>query len=143
MTTVGLSIYDWYRVVLFLELAAVFLLYGWALVRYVYRIFELEDESLRGFLRGQIARILSYLVLVVLFTLAVIERFGTNGAGRLTYNLIVQASLALALYAWLKVDLPRFRAVPATEVAQRILRAVASENVSVMPTGSRRKWRTR
>lgn len=134
-----MTIYDWYRVVLLSELGAVFLLYGWALVRYIHRIHELEDESLRGFLRGQIARILSYLVLVLLFTLAVVDRFGTPGAGRLTYNLIVQASLALAMYAWLKVDLPRFRAVPAAEVAQRILRAVANEDVSVDPSRSRRK----
>lgn len=132
-TIVGLSIYDWYRVVLLTELILTFVLYGGALFRYIRRANMITDSSLlRGFRVGQAARIGGVMILLLLFILAVVDNFGTHDAGRLVYNLIVQIALALFLIAWWNIDVPRFRAVPASAVAHNILTALDDDSVSAL-----------
>lgn len=126
----GISIYDLYRGVLLSELVLTYTLYWWALIRYLRRSHMITNSALlHGFRVGQAARIGGVMILLLVFILAVISSFGTNSAGRLLYNLLVQFAIGLLLIAWWKIDIPRFRAVPASVVAHNILTAVADDEV--------------
>lgn len=123
---------DLYRGILLLEIIILIILYLWAVWKYAFRIRAKDNDMLHGFRIGQASRVGGVIVLLTVFGAAVASRFGSDNNGNLIYNLFLQVAIVLFYNAWIKVDLPRFRAVAATDVAHGILSAMDDHTLELM-----------
>lgn len=139
---------DIYRFVLLGELVFVELLYVWSLWKYLTSSRHIKEPSLRALRAGVTSRVFGIEVILVLFTLAVISRLGSDDVGRLLYNIMLQVGLLFFFMAWGLVDRRRFYHLEEEPVEDIALRAierveqVRAEHEAKRPPHERRRRAT-
>lgn len=101
---------DVYRLVLLAVILVVLLMYSWSLRKYASSAYDADNALLRDMRIGQGARVLAVWLMMLLLGLAILERLGSGDNGRVLSNVVVQILCLAAIVAWLRVDVPRFRA---------------------------------